>query len=224
VTQVCIHPSCSPWQHEPFALSRRHLLGGTPPYKRQPSLCSRGPRSGSGYVVPDHRHLTGPIRPARGHIATSPHRGLYAMPSLYGSASATRERFRAFAAHSVLTCRPLRPRGVRHRSVPDSDVDIGLHRDLSGSALPKSPQSVSRGVSISGLPGLHICYGLPVCSPPCTDLTSFPATGDFYFQASNGSVTLPVAGYDYNSDWTPLLTGLSPVGTAASLAAPDLLT
>ena len=43
----------------------------------------------------------------------------------------------------------------------------------------------------------------------------------FYFQASNGSVALPVAGYIYNSDWTLLLTGLSPVGIAASLAAPD---
>src|SRR6266496_4327569 len=32
-------------------------------------------------------------------------------------------------------------------------------------------------------------------------------------------VILPVAGYDYNSDWTPLLAGLSPAGMAASLAA-----
>ena len=43
----------------------------------------------------------------------------------------------------------------------------------------------------------------------------------FYFQASNGSVALLVAGYFYNSDWTPLLAGLSPAGMAASLAAPD---
>ena len=43
----------------------------------------------------------------------------------------------------------------------------------------------------------------------------------FYFQASNGSVALPVAGYIYNSDWTPLLAELSPAGMAASLAAPD---
>src|SRR6516165_9096863 len=47
------------------------------------------------------------------------------------------------------------------------------------------------------------------------------APGGFYFQASNGSVALPVAGYDYNSDWTPLLAGLSPARTSASLAAPD---
>src|SRR5262245_50119030 len=35
---------------------------------------------------PDHQHLIDPIRPARGHIATSPHSGLYAMPQLCGSA------------------------------------------------------------------------------------------------------------------------------------------
>jgi hypothetical protein len=29
----------------------------------------------------------------------------------------------------------------------------------------------------------------------------------------------PSTGYDYNSDWTPLLAGLSPAGMAASLAA-----
>ena len=51
------------------------------------------------------------------------------------------------------------------------------------------------------------------------DPTDFSAVGDFYYQASNGSVALPVAGYNYNSDWTPLLVGLAPTGMAASLAA-----
>src|SRR5712691_9595621 len=101
----------------------------------------------------------------------------------------------------------------------NSDIDIGLRRDLSGSALPQFPQSVPRGARISGLPGSRICYSLPSCSPPCTDPTGFPASGGFYFRASNE--TSPVAGYDYNSDWTPLLAGLAPAGMAASLAAPE---
>jgi hypothetical protein len=75
----------------------------------------RGPRSGSGYAGPVRHHLIDPIRPTRGHTAISPRGGLYAMPSLRGSAEATRAWFRAFADCSVLTCRPLRPRGVRHR-------------------------------------------------------------------------------------------------------------
>ena len=66
---------------------------------------------------------------------------------------------------------------------------------------------------------VRYCYGLSGCWPPCTDLTDLSANGGFYFQAFNGSVVLPAAGYDYNSDWTPLLAGLSPAGMAASLAA-----
>jgi hypothetical protein len=46
-----------------------------------------------------------------------------------------------------------------------------------------------------------------------------PATGDFYFQASDGSVALPAAGYDYDIDWTPMSAGLAPAGTAASFTA-----
>jgi len=47
-----------------------------------------------------------------------------------------------------------------------------------------------------------------------------PAIGGFYVRASGGSVTLPAAGYDYNSDWTPLLAGLSPARMTTSFAAP----
>ena len=50
------------------------------------SSTPRGPRSGSGYSVPIRHHLCDPIRPPRGHIAISPQGGLYAMPSLCGSA------------------------------------------------------------------------------------------------------------------------------------------
>src|ERR1700682_1151884 len=50
-----------------------------------------------------------------------------------------------------------------------------------------------------------------------------PAIGGFYVRASGGSVTLPAAGYDYNSDWTPLLAGLSPASMTTSLPAPTPL-
>src|SRR5450830_1412368 len=67
-------------------------------------------------------------------------------------------------------------------------------------------------------------YGLQVARPPVRIRLERPAFGDFYFQAFNGSVSLPVAGYNYNSDWTPLLAGLSPAGMAASLAARSIAT
>src|SRR5665811_972416 len=63
-----------------------------------------------------------------------------------------------------------------------------------------------------------------IARPPVRIRLERPAFGDFYFQAFNGSVSLPVAGYNYNSDWTPLLAGLSPAGMAASLAARSIAT
>jgi hypothetical protein len=68
---------------------------------------------------------------------------------------------------------------------------------------------------------VHSCYGLSGCSPPLvgSDQDPLPATGGFYFQASDGSVALPAAGYDYDIDWTPMSAGLAPAGTAASFAA-----
>jgi hypothetical protein len=60
-------------------------------------LRPRGPRSDPSYAVSSRPHLIDPIRPTREHIAISPHGGLYAMPSLCGSAEATRGWFRAFA-------------------------------------------------------------------------------------------------------------------------------
>jgi hypothetical protein len=52
-----------------------------------------------------------------------------------------------------------------------------------------------------------------------SDWDTSPAAGDFYFQASDGLVTLPAAGYDYDIDWTPMSAGLAPAGMAASFAA-----
>ena len=126
-------------------------------------LCPRGPRSGPGYSVPVHLHLLDPIRPACRHIATSPQSGLYAMPSLCGSASATHKRFRAFTDRSFSTCRPQRPRRARRLHSPSSFTDgIGLHPSGTGSALSMS--------MISRLT-VRLRYDLPSCSPPFETFT-----------------------------------------------------
>src|ERR1700738_2768350 len=70
-------------------------------------LRPRGPRSCPSYAVSNRQHLIDPIRPTREHIAISPHSGLYAMPSLCGSAEATRGWFRASPDHSFLAFRSL---------------------------------------------------------------------------------------------------------------------
>jgi hypothetical protein len=57
-------------------------------------------------------------------------------------------------------------------------------------------------------------YELPICSPPIN--------GGFYFRAFNGSVTFPVAGYNYGVIWVPPPAGLAPAGTSVSVAAARL--
>jgi len=122
---VCVHPSCasSPQQ---WHRSESGLWARLRTAIRWSLHHPRGPRSGPGCSVPVRHHLIGPIRPTRGHIAISPHGGLYAMPSLCGSAGATRERFRAFAAirswHAVL----YDPGESDHRQFQSSDVDMAF--------------------------------------------------------------------------------------------------
>src|SRR3954453_18352235 len=82
---------------------------------------------------------------------------------------------------------------------PVSRCRRGLRRDPSGSALPIIPQSVSRGTRFSRLHWFAVARPVRLIAP-WADRTKFPwPTGGFYIQASDGSVTLPVAGYDYNS-------------------------
>src|SRR3982751_1179254 len=133
------------------------------------ALRPRGPRSGPGYAVPVRRCLTGPIRPTRRHIATSPQGGLDAMPSLCGSAEATREWFRAFAA------------------MPSSLTPGSSSSHLSSVAMPTRPSPRSERLGTPNSPAIRftrgslfeaslvrLCYGLSGCSPPWTDLTEFP--------------------------------------------------
>jgi hypothetical protein len=64
--------------------------------------------------------------------------------------------------HAVLSD----PGELDHRFGPELRCRHGLRRDLSSSALPIFPQSVSRGARISGLAGSRICYGLLGSLPP----------------------------------------------------------
>ena len=126
------------------------------------------------------------------------------MPSLCGSAEATREWFRAFTAHSFLACRPLRPRGVRHRC-PDIRCRHWPSPNDHRLGTPDTPAiRFARAVDfVASL--VRFATACQVARPPVRIRLERPAFGDFYFQAFNGSVSLPVAGYNYNSDWTPCM-------------------
>src|SRR5262249_61121403 len=86
-------------------------------------------------------------------------------------------------------------------------IGVGLRRDLSGSALPKTPANpLHAGNLFSWLQWFAHCYGLSVCSPPLHGSDRIaPAIGDFYIWASGRSVALPTSRDNYNSDWTPCM-------------------
>src|ERR1019366_7368390 len=166
---VCFRPSCTSWPLRKSRSVSGRGLDNAPPW-RSLLLRLRGPRSGSGYSVPNRHHLIGPIRPTRRHIAISPHGGLYAMPSLCGSAEATRKWFRAFTAHSFLACRPLRPRGVRHQ-YPELRCLLWPSPNDHRLGTPKTP-AIRSARAVDFVASLvRFRYGLPGCSPPCTDQT-----------------------------------------------------
>ena len=61
-----------------------------------------------------------------------------------------------------------------------------------------------RSARVSRISWLHWFASATACQvarPPVRIRLGRPALGDFYFQAFNGSVSLPVAGYNYNSGW-----------------------
>ena len=60
----------------------------------------------------------------------------------------------------------------------------------------------TRAFAFRGFTGSHSATACQFARPPVRIRLYRPAFGDFYFQAFNGSVSLPVAGYDYNSGWT----------------------
>jgi hypothetical protein len=78
----------------------------------------------------------------------------------------------------------------------------------------------SPGTIRLGTPDVKQCRGLLIYH--CYDLLGClpPFSGDFYFRAFNGLVTLPVVGYNYGGNWTIPPAGLSPARSAASVAAP----
>ena len=118
-----------------------------------------------------------------------------------------------------MACRPLGPREARSSTVPVSDVGVAFAANKTARHSQYTRKPFSAGGEFRGYLVHTIVTACQVARPPVRIRPICSALGSFYFQASNGSVALPVAGYDYNSDWTPLLTGLSPAGMAASLAA-----
>jgi hypothetical protein len=84
---------------------------------------------------------------------------------------------------------------------------------MSGSALPTILLSASRRADFSELLWFAFAAACQVARPLCRSDQNSSGHRDFYFQASDESVTLLAAGYNYDSYWTVLSMGLSPIGS-----------
>jgi len=164
----------------------------------------QGPSLRLGFCCPDPSTLTLP------HPPHSRAQHNFIARRLICAAFAVRERLGDPRAVPGFRCpilpdmpSPKTPESSTIDKFQSSNVDKGLRRGLTGSALSKPPQSVSRGETISGLPRFaHLLRPASLLAP---------LYGSDRFPSRRG-LLLPgfqrdrlVAGYDYNSDWTPLL-------------------
>ena len=221
---VCVHPSCPSLanRESPFCAGGVARLS-TAIRAAEAPLYPRGPRSEPGYVVPVHHHLLGPIRPTRGHITTSPHSGLYAMPSLCHLGLGDPRVVPCFHCSFL----PGMPSSTTPGSSPATYAptcatdDTGLRLFRTSSALPTcSHHPFQVGPSISGLHWFTFATACRVASlldgsdrvsPAAETYTSGLSTRRSPF-APPDLTTVALGHFP--------LAGLSPAGTAASIAAP----
>jgi len=117
--------------------------------------------------------------------------------------------------HTVLSD----PGEFDHRQFQRSDVDAAFAENRPARHSQNSRNPFHAGDDFRGFL-VHTSATVCQFARPLHGSDRLPSQRGFYIQASSGLVALPAAGYNYNSDWTPLLAGLSPARMAASLAAP----
>ncbi len=217
---VGVHPSCPPLANRESPVCVGDVARMSTAMRAAFTALPQGPSLRSGFCCPSPSPLN---RPHPSH--SQAHRD-FAFPAYTrchrcAIAEATHEWFRAFTARSFSACRPLRPRGTRRRLVPTYVTDdAGLRPNRKSSAFPTLPPSASSGAFISGLHWFTFATACRVASlldgsdrvsPAAETCTSGLSTRRSPF-ASPGITTVALG-------QSPL-AGLSPAGTAASIAAP----
>jgi hypothetical protein len=204
-------------------LCRGTWCAGTPPFERLSAaeeLFLDFSATCSAALPQAHPRLIGPIRPTRRRIPTSPLCGLYQMPSLCTLRLGDLRVVPRFRCPSFLTCRPLRPRGDRNRLVPDMRFRHRPSPCYERLGSPNNPAIRFTQGRLFGASWFAFAAACQVARPLCRSDQSSSGHRDFYLQASDESVTLLAAGYNYDSNWTVLSKGLSPFGMTTSVAAP----
>jgi hypothetical protein len=141
-------------------------------------LYPRGPAP-TGLCCPGLLRLTGPIRPTRRRIPTSPLRGLYEMPSLCRVTIGLGDPRVVLSFHwwSFATCHPLRPRGTFRLHLPSTSPET-LAFDMGPTSRhslhPHTPIPV-RG-RFRGLTTVRLRYDLLLGLPSLSEQTGFTSS------------------------------------------------
>jgi hypothetical protein len=171
----------------------------------------QGPSLRSGFYCPGPSTLTWPHPP---HL---PAQRDFAALRFIRAAFAVRERLGDRRVVPCFHCafRLDMPPSTTPGSSPAAHAQLLDRRrwpshDPNCSALPTSPQSAPRGPVISGLHRFTLAAACRLaCLPGGSDRDTLPADGDVYTRASDESVTLPVAEYDYDGSWAASIGGTS---------------
>jgi hypothetical protein len=176
----------------------------------------------SGFFCPGPSTLISPIRPTRGHIAISP------TLRLIRDAFAVRERLgdpRVVPSFRCIFLPDMPPSMSPGRSASSFsrkfDSDIGLHQDLSGSALPVILPSVSSRARISGLIGSPLLRPVRLLAPLDGSDRALPQPRGLLHPGFQRVSLLSRCWISLRQSLDFLSVGLSPTGIAASFAAPD---
>ena len=205
-----LHPLFAPWSHRGYpALCRAtdsiaHRHGGIL------LLHSRGPRSSSGYSVPIRHPPSVPLVGISRFHRTRHIRDVFAVQERRSDPRVIPSFHCTF-----LACRPLRPGSsdIDPSRTSTSTLAFAVDQRTRHSRLSRNPFHAGHG--FRGYADSQLLRPVRLLTPPCTDQTVSQPTGAFISKLSTVRSPSPVAGYNYNSVWTPLLAGLAPAGTAA---------
>ena len=216
---VCIRLSCTSWSRRLSRTAPGRGLDHAPPWWVT-SPPPQGPSLGSGLFCPGPSSLNRPHPPH-----SQAHRDFTAR-RLIRDAFAVRERLGDPRVVPGFRCSFLP--GMPSSPTPGSPASI-----YSRTSMPTWPSSHDHRLGTPNIPAIRSTrvshfvaslvrfrYGLPGCSPPCTDQTGTPQpSGTFTSRLSTDRSPSPSLDITTTVTGLLLLAGLSPAGMAASLAA-----
>ena len=217
---VCLRPSCSPLHSSDPRSVPGDVARWSTSVRAATAALPQGPSLRTEFFCPGPSTLNRPHPP---HSQAHPDfTALRLIPDAFAVHTAPRRPSSgsALSLPVLLTCRPQRPRGDRNRFVPDMRFRHRPSPCYERLGSPDYPAIRFTQGRLFGASWFAFAAACQVARPLCRSDQSASGHRGFYLQASDESVTLLAAGYNYDSHWNVLSKGLAPFGMTASVAAP----